>query len=57
VPATPTIGRIAIIKTRRASAAMAALSPTVFANLVADKGYHSKEVLQPHAELRIRTYI
>ena len=38
-------------------AAAAALSPMVFAELVADKGYHSNEVLQAQAELGIRTYI
>ena len=37
--------------------AAAALSPTVFAELVADKGYHSNEVLRAQAELGIRTYI
>lgn len=37
--------------------AAAALSPTVFAELVADKGYHSNAVLQAQAELGIRTYI
>jgi transposase len=37
--------------------AAAALSPTVFAELVADKGYHSNELLQAQAELGIRTYI
>lgn len=37
--------------------AAAALSATVFAELVADKGYHSNEVLQAQAELGIRTYI
>ncbi len=37
--------------------AAAALGPTVFAELVADKGYHSNEVLQAQAELGIRTYI
>jgi transposase len=39
------------------SEASAALSPLVFAELVADKGYHSNEVLQAQAELGIRTYI
>ena len=37
--------------------AAAALSPEVFAELVADKGYHCNEVLEQQAELGIRTYI
>ena len=37
--------------------AAAALSSSVFTELVADKGYHSNEVLQAQAELGIRTYI
>lgn len=37
--------------------AAAALGQTVFAELVADKGYHSNEVLQAQAELGIRSYI
>lgn len=39
------------------SEAASALSSSVFAELVADKGYHSNEVLQAQAELGIRTYI
>jgi len=37
--------------------AVANLSHEVLAELVADKGYHSNEVLQAQAELGIRTYI
>jgi transposase len=36
--------------------AAAGLSPAVFAELVADKGYHCNEVLTRQAELGIRTY-